>query len=72
MRAVEMLENQYLVQEIATLKIAAAGVPDPSLASAGRVAALLAECRRRRLGLRRPAEWYALSPRCGPARDGRL
>jgi hypothetical protein len=66
MRAVEMLEAQELVQEIATLKIAAATATRTPPASAGRLAALLSECRRRRLAMQRPASPYALSLRRPP------
>ncbi|HEY8599135.1 MAG TPA: hypothetical protein VIL85_11935 [Thermomicrobiales bacterium] len=63
MRAVEMLDTQELIRAIAELKIAAALSPRLPRASGERLAALLMECRRRRLALQRPASPYALSLR---------
>jgi hypothetical protein len=62
-RAVEMLDTQELVREIATLKIAAAMAPGLLPALAERLTALLAECARRRVAMQRPASPYARSLR---------
>ncbi len=67
MRAVETLDSQELVHEIATIKLAAATESDMPPVSSARLAALLAESKRRRGAMQRPAPRPALT---GPLRLG--